>query len=136
MRNLRYPEACLGEVHFRNGAYRPETEEGRKTLAHELTHVAQYEEGTLDGNISRAKLEKEAELAENTENFEADPIVTLNLNGRTYRFRKSKMKYYAHKLAEKIQQWVHERKFILEEKEYLRLLLSYEKWLKSKDHII
>ena len=29
------------DIFFRNGAYRPETEEGRKILAHELTHVAQ-----------------------------------------------------------------------------------------------
>ena len=28
-------------IYFRNGAYKPETEEGRKLLAHELTHIAQ-----------------------------------------------------------------------------------------------
>ena len=33
------------DIFFRNGAYRPETEEGRKILAHELTHVAQSKSG-------------------------------------------------------------------------------------------
>ena len=33
------------DIFFRNGAYRPETEEGRKILAHEMTHVAQNKSG-------------------------------------------------------------------------------------------
>lgn len=32
------------EIYFRNGAYDPASEEGRKILAHELTHIGQYTE--------------------------------------------------------------------------------------------
>ena len=44
------------DIFFRNGAYRPESEEGRKILAHELTHVAQ--------NKKREELEREAEAVQ------------------------------------------------------------------------
>ena len=40
--------------------YHPETEEGRKLLAHELTHVAQNSEKNLVNNKSTKELEKEA----------------------------------------------------------------------------
>ncbi|MEE0999379.1 MAG: DUF4157 domain-containing protein [Treponemataceae bacterium] len=34
------PYETLGkDIYFRNKAYKPETEEGRKILAHELTHI-------------------------------------------------------------------------------------------------
>jgi hypothetical protein len=36
-------------VVFDEGRYRPETSEGQRTLAHELTHVVQQREGPVDG---------------------------------------------------------------------------------------
>lgn len=42
------------DVVFRQGAYRPETGEGRALLAHELTHVVQQSPGTQPGTIQRA----------------------------------------------------------------------------------
>ena len=115
-------------IFFRNGAYKPETEEGRKTKAHELAHVAQYEEGRTGHNADRETLEREADLAEGMEEYDDDPIVVLNVNGNRYRFSKSKEKYYAHKLTEKIEEWVSEQSIIRDEKEYLKLLVSYQRW--------
>ena len=117
------------DIYFRDKAYNPESEEGHKVIAHELTHIAQYEEGKLSENNSREKLEEEARLAENKEILVNDTIVTLNLNGKRYKFPKSKMKYYAQKTARKIKEWLYEEKFLLTEKEYLRLLVSFEEWL-------
>ena len=54
------------DIFFRNGAYRPETEEGRKILAHELTHVAQNKKREEYRGASREELEGEAEAAEKT----------------------------------------------------------------------
>jgi Domain of unknown function (DUF4157) len=34
---------------FGDGRYRPETDDGRRTLAHELTHVVQQRQGPVDG---------------------------------------------------------------------------------------
>ncbi len=45
------------DIFFRNGAYRPETEEGRKILAHELTHVAQNKRLEEYRGASREELE-------------------------------------------------------------------------------
>jgi hypothetical protein len=37
------------EIVFNRGAYQPDTESGRHTLAHELTHVVQQRSGPVDG---------------------------------------------------------------------------------------
>jgi hypothetical protein len=39
---------------FGEGRYHPETDEGRRTLAHELTHVVQQREGPVDGTRAPA----------------------------------------------------------------------------------
>jgi hypothetical protein len=40
------------EVAFRSGEYAPSTESGKRTLAHELTHVVQQRSGPVDGTPS------------------------------------------------------------------------------------
>jgi hypothetical protein len=128
-RSLNALAVTIGtDIYFRDRAYNRGSEEGRETAAHELMHVAQYKEGKLSGNASIEELEKEARQAEGVEKYEEDPFVVLNVSGKSFRFRRSKMKYYAHKLSGKIEEWVNERKFILDEKEYLRLLIRYKKW--------
>ena len=58
------------DIFFRNGAYRPETEEGRKILAHELIHVAQSKKREEYRGASREELEREVrEWMENAENY-------------------------------------------------------------------
>lgn len=37
------------DVVFNDGAYRPDSDDGRRTLAHELTHVVQQRSGPVDG---------------------------------------------------------------------------------------
>ena len=51
---------------FRSGAYRPETKEGKRLLAHELTHVVQ-QENTPVNRIQRQSQSKEKEQFEITE---------------------------------------------------------------------
>jgi len=72
------------DIYFRSNKFNPSTEDGQKLLAHELTHVAQNERKETKG---REELEWEAEQAETIDIAEDDPIETLELNGRTYRFR-------------------------------------------------
>ena len=55
-----------GDIYFRNGAYRPETEEGRMLLAHELTHIRQHDENRINKQTSEQELEDEAIAAEGT----------------------------------------------------------------------
>ncbi|MDR2096187.1 MAG: DUF4157 domain-containing protein, partial [Treponema sp.] len=61
------------DVYFRQGAYQPESELGRKILAHELTHIAQYADKRTVKNTPREELEEEAEYAEGKEEYDTDP---------------------------------------------------------------
>ncbi|MDR0404011.1 MAG: DUF4157 domain-containing protein [Treponema sp.] len=118
------------DMYFRSGAYRPEEEEGRQTIAHELTHVAQYEEGRLNDNADRKELEQNAKASEARERYEPDAEMTIKLNGNYYTFPRSKMREYAGRVAAGLKKWVYEQKYRLSEEAYLRLLCSYSKWLK------
>lgn len=50
------------EIHFREGAYQPGTQEGDRLIAHELAHVIQ-QGAARGGESSRRKLEQEADWA-------------------------------------------------------------------------
>ncbi|HWU89747.1 MAG TPA: DUF4157 domain-containing protein, partial [Kofleriaceae bacterium] len=52
-----------GEVHFREGEYRPGTPEGDWLIAHELAHVVQQRGGRGERMGSRRQLEREADRA-------------------------------------------------------------------------
>jgi hypothetical protein len=116
-------------MYFRNGAYQPGQEEGRKILSHELTHIAQYEDGAMTGNSDRKELEKEAEEAECREKHTVDEEITIRLNGHNYSFLRSRMKEYAHHVANELAKWVEEQRYHLTEREYLNLLCSYKDWI-------
>ena len=92
------------DIFFRNGAYRPETEEGRKILAHELTHVAQNKECKLDDNRTREELEREAEAAEKQVEDSGDPLITRRIGGREYKLRKSVWKVIDERTKEKLEE--------------------------------
>ena len=80
-RSLHTLALVLGtDIFFRNGAYRPETEEGRKILAHELTHVAQNKKREEYRGASREELEGEAIEEERKETKDDDPIVEEDLS--------------------------------------------------------
>jgi hypothetical protein len=86
------------DIFFRSNNYNTSSIEGRKTLAHELTHVSQYEERDVIDLKDTEKLEKEAENAEAEEVFEIDPLITVNFNGKAIRVRKSQQKRYKTRL--------------------------------------
>jgi hypothetical protein len=116
------------DIFFRNGAYKPETEEGRKLLAHELTHVAQYEEGRITTKETFKELEEEAERAEIHEEYDDDSLEEVEIYGETFYLRPSEHKEVIHDAIEMTKHWFEEQKIILDEKEYLKLLLKYKRW--------
>jgi len=119
------------DIYFRNGAYKPETEEGKATLAHELTLAAQYAENRITDGVSEEALEREAELAETRETGNtdsADRYVTINLNGQYFTMLESEMQSFADSVADGIIEWVEVQKTILGEKEYFQLLVGLEDW--------
>lgn len=118
------------EIFFRHGAYKPETEEGRTLLAHELKHVAQNKEYLLADNRSRQQLEGEAELEEAKELHEPDLFMEMNVDGEKIRLRKSQKEMIEARVKKSIEEWVENQEYTMSEEEYLKLLISYSDWLR------
>jgi hypothetical protein len=119
------------DIFFRDNLYKPSSEEGRKTIVHELTHVNQSyrKDFLLNKNID--VLEEEAEEAEIKETDEEDTVISINLNNNQYVIPKSQINYYAHKVSKYIDKWIKEQKVLLDEEEYLSLLYAYQEWLEG-----
>ena len=131
-RSLHTLALVLGmDIFFRNGAYRPETEEGRKILAHELTHVAQNKKREEYRGASREELEGEAEAAEKTAEDNGDPLITRRIGGREYKLRKSVWKVIDERTKEKLEEKIESLERVMPEEEYLKLLYKYRKWLEA-----
>jgi len=113
------------DIFFRHGAYKPETEEGRKILAHELTHVAQYEEDRITAKKSVKELEQEAEMAERQGEYDDDPLEEIEIGGEIFYLHPSEHPEVIYDAIEMTKRWLEEQKYILDEKEYFRLLQKY-----------
>ncbi|GHV53904.1 hypothetical protein AGMMS49579_13510 [Spirochaetia bacterium] len=119
------------EIFFRNNAFNPSTEEGKKILTHELTHVAQYKEGRIASNDTIETLEEEAESVESRTAYDDDPYCVFQVRDKLCRVRKSEMKAFISKTADAIESGIGQQKHILSEGDYLKLLAEYESWLKG-----
>ncbi|MDR0321061.1 MAG: DUF4157 domain-containing protein [Treponema sp.] len=113
-------------IYFRSNKFNTTTDEGRKLVAHELTHVAQNKERRFEG---KDELEREAEQTEYAEVEETDPKETFTVNGKFYQLRKSEQKKFVHITADNITKWLEERKIILDEVKYLELLVAYKEFI-------
>ena len=115
-------------IFFRNGAYKPETEEGRKLLSHELTHVAQFRERPLADNRTKETLEAQAEYVEQSENYNADPLIEKVIGNTTYSFAKKEWKNITENIHSDMSNWIELQEKNCSEEEYLKLLINYKKW--------
>lgn len=118
------------EIFFRHGAYKPETEEGRTLLAHELKHVAQNKEYLLADNRSSQQLESEAEIEELKEIHNSDSFLTMKVDGQEIKLRKTQRKMIDARVKRAIEEWVENQEYTMSEEEYLKLLISYSDWLR------
>ena len=119
------------DIYFRNGAYRPETEEGRSVLAHELTHVRQYDEKRITKNTTGKELEDEAVQEENKELYDPDPFISVDIDGEIFTLRKSELKKTAYEEAEELRDWLTHQRTVLSEEKYLELLCRTEQWTRG-----
>lgn len=126
-------------IYFREHAYKPETEEGRKTLAHELTHIQQNKEDILEGHSPLEELEKEAENAEQIAVYDPDPEITIKVKGKLVNIRKSKINQmidnYVEEITQNIQNEYNNLKTEGEKYNYIKKLETEinsgsKKWLK------
>lgn len=123
--------AVANTIYFRNGAYKPETEEGRKLLAHELSHVAQNKEKEDYRNISIDLKEKEAEEIEKKEEYNPDKIITRKVGGKEYSLKESVWKKIDEHTRKTVEEKVDFLRTSLSEEEYLKLLIKYKEWEES-----
>jgi hypothetical protein len=114
------------DIFFRNNAFGTDSEEGRKTLAHELAHVVQYDEGRLDGSSTMKEIEAEAEAHAGQEAYGGDPYVTVELDGKSYRLNTLDIDMMAEELATMIDRKVRERQHFTDGDEYMGLLAEYK----------
>ncbi len=120
--------AVASTIYFRNGAYKPETEEGQKLLAHELTHVAQFKNREDYRNISEEQKEAEAESNEQNESHESDPVEFRKIDGVEYRLKKSVWKKIDNETRLSLERKIEEAKKAMSGSDFYRLLLNYERW--------
>ena len=117
------------DIYFRNGAYKPETEEGRKLLAHELTHISQNKDSENYRNASEVELENEAENEETEEVYKSDPIIEYKSGKNTYNIKKSLASQMDRKIQTELEQWIVNQKTGMNEEEYLDLLIKYQNYM-------
>ena len=121
--------AAADKIYFRNGAYKPETEEGRSLLAHELTHIAQHKNKEEYKNASKTELEQEAEINELNEKYNPDPLIAKKIGGTEYKFRKSEWKRIVNDAVRGLEQYIEWEEGRMPNSEYLELLLKYQKFM-------
>lgn len=118
-------------IFFRNGAYKPETEEGRSLLAHELTHIAQNKNKDEYRNASREELEEEAENEEAKEKYDSDPEVLYDTGLRKLKMKNSEAMRIQKIAEQNLEEWMNWMGFSLNDDEYLDLLCKYQKYMEK-----
>ena len=118
-------------IYFSTKAYKPETEEGRKTLAHELTHVQQNKDDIFINHKTKDELESDAEQAEQIANYNPDPLIIKRIDGVEYRYRKSVWKKIAANVFRGVEEFVEREEGRMSNADYLKLLLNYKDWLEE-----
>lgn len=125
--------AVADRIYFRNGAYRPETEEGQKLLSHELTHIAQNKKRQELRNATRKELEEEAVQNEKQAVYNPDPNVTVKYKGKYVTLHKSQMSRFADRVAGEILEEVERKERTMTEEEYLKYLTDFQEKVNSGD---
>lgn len=119
-------------IFFRNGSYKPESEEGRALLAHEMKHISQNKEYMTAGNRTKEELEAEAVQAEEIERYNPDPYVYEVINGKSYRMRKSQKAKLDYLVEKGLEEWVEREENAMSDRDYLKLLLNYKDYLEGR----
>lgn len=126
----------LGDkIYFRNGAYKPETEEGRKTLAHELTHVHQHTRNILKGEVTKKDLEKEAERAEIKFEYQPEKMRTVRIGDDVYKLTEQEYNKFLYDLKNMVEEDLESNLAEIDEKEALKLLYTYKEMQENQEFL-
>lgn len=123
------------DIYFRNKAYKPETEEGRKILAHELTHIHQQKKDILKGETTKESLEKEAENTERHFEHQTEKIRTVKIGNNVYKLNEHEYKKFMQDTKNIIEEELESKLRRLDEEESLKLLYTYKEMLENREFI-
>ena len=127
--------ALANKIYIQTNKYKPETEEGRALLAHELTHVQQYSEKRINNQISKDELEKEAEDSEKAVYRNPDSLEELRIDNRIIRIRKSQKKRLLHEIENEYMRWLEWQEYELSSQDYLKLLVGVKEKMDRNEMI-
>lgn len=127
--------ALANKIYIQTSKYKPETEEGRALLAHELTHVQQYSEKRINNQISKDELEKEAEDSEKAVYRNPDSLEELRIDNRIIRIRKSQKKRLLHEIENEYMRWLEWQEYELSSQDYLKLLVGVKEKMDRNEMI-
>lgn len=123
--------ALANKIYIQTHKYKPETEEGRALLAHELTHVQQYSEKRVNNRNPKDELEKEAELSEKAVYYNSDTLEELRIGSRKIKIRNSQKKQLMQKIENEYLDWLERQERKLNSQEYLELLIAVKERIDS-----
>lgn len=123
------------DIYFRNQAYKLETEEGRKILAHELTHIHQQKKDILKGETTKESLEKEAENTEKHFEHQTEKIKTVKIGNNVYKLNEHEYKKFMQDTKNIIEEELESKLRRLDEEESLKLLYAYKEMLENREFI-
>lgn len=120
------------DIYFRNGAYKPETEDGRKLIAHELTHVSQNKIRNEQLSTTKKELEEEAMFEEQKEVYDPNSYIQYETGKNRYTLKKSEVKQLDYLVDKELKEWVEKQELNMPEEKFLKLLYKYKEYLESK----
>ena len=132
LRRIYLALVVLDEIHIMPGKFQPESEEGRKLLTHELTHVAQNKTKEFVDHRTREELEEEAEFNERTAESIQDPLVTRTIRGEEVTLPASRWHEVSTEVLDVlVPEWVDYERFKRSPEDYELLKRKYAHW---KEH--
>lgn len=132
LRRIYLALVVLDEIHIMPGKFQPESEEGRKLLTHELTHVAQNKNKEFVDHRTREELEEEAEFNERTAESVQDPLVTRTIRGEEVTLPASRWHEVSTEVLDVlVPEWVDYERFKRSPEGYELLKRKYAHW---KEH--
>ena len=127
--------ALANKIYIQTHKYKPETEEGRALLAHELTHVQQYSEKGINNQTSKEELEKEAEQVEKIIEYNPERYREINFEGKKYKLTERKYRELMDEIRKRVEYQLEYNTMGLSDADYLKVLIQYQEMKKRRELI-
>ena len=127
--------ALANKIYIQTHKYKPETEEGRALLAHELTHVQQYSEKRINNQTSKEELEKEAEQVEKIIEYNPERYREINFEGKKYKLTERKYRELMDEIRKRVEYQLEYNTMGLSDADYLKVLIQYQEMEKRSELI-